>query len=148
MKLSSELDVWSSTFWCLSITKSSTLHVNVISWTLKWKRVVDMDFYKTKKKFYSSKEELLLNVTWYPWIHWLDLCNENSAMTSDLPSQIKSNSFFLFLYPHHLTFWECINTGRRNCTFIISTWKLKFLYIELSILKRRNGKLTNFVCDL
>ena len=146
MKLFSELDVWSSTFWCLSITKSSTLHVNVISWTLKWKRVVDMDFYKTKKKFYSSKEELLLNVTWYPWIHWLDLCNENSAMTSDLPSQIKSNSFFLFLYSHHLTFREGINTVRRNCTFSISTWKLTGIFLYRPVKFKTRKRKTNQFC--
>ena len=55
-------------------------------------------------------------------LNWLDLFQEIRQCR-----EITDTIVVLFVYSHHLTFWEYI-TIRRNGMLIISSWELKYLY--------------------
>ena len=85
--------------------------------------------------------------------HWEDL-HQKIRQFSQIWHHRQYPTVVLFLYSHHLTFWECINTVRRNCLLLVlENWN--FCTRELSTngsstvnfktKKRKN--LTNFVRD-
>ena len=108
-------------------------------------------FLETKKEIWKLlRMKRIIIERWYPRIFLIEIY-QKIRQCRQICHHKQYPIIVLFPYSHHLTFWKCINTVRRNCMFIISSWELKFLYVRtvckwLSTVsfKQGNGKLNQF----